>query len=74
MANIHCAAAIPSLIALENHALDLPFWENLVTGLDDPLIVDGYVKVPEKPGLGVDLNYEGIEENLRFPGLFEPNR
>jgi L-alanine-DL-glutamate epimerase-like enolase superfamily enzyme len=72
MANVHCGAAIPSLIALEMHALDLPFWKNLVTGLDDPLIVDGYVKVPDKPGLGIDLNYEGIEANLRFPGLFEP--
>ncbi len=72
MANVHCGAAIPSLIALEMHALDLPFWRDLVTGLDDPLFVDGYVKVPDKPGLGVDLNYEGIEANLRFPGLFEP--
>lgn len=72
MANLHCAAAIPSFMALENHALDLPFWRDLVTGLPENLIEDGYVRVPEKPGLGVDLNYEGIEENLRFPGLFEP--
>jgi len=72
MANLHCAAAISSFVALENHALDLPFWKDLVTGLDDPLIEDGYVAVPEKPGLGVELNYEGIKENLRFPGLFDP--
>ena len=72
MANLHCAAAIPNFVALENHAVDLPFWTDLVTGLDDPLMEDGYVKVPEKPGLGVDLNYEGIRENLRRPGLFEP--
>jgi len=72
MANLHCAAAIPSFIALENHALDLPFWKDLVTGLPEPLIEEGYVRVPEKPGLGVDLNYEGIKANLRFPGLFEP--
>ena len=72
MANLHCAAAIPSFIALENHALDLPFWKGLVTGLEEPLMEDGYVRVPEKPGLGVDLNYDGIEANLRFPGLFEP--
>ena len=72
MANLHCAAAISSFIALENHALDLPFWKDLVTGLAEPLLEDGYVEVPEKPGLGVDLNYEGIEANLRFPGLFEP--
>jgi L-alanine-DL-glutamate epimerase-like enolase superfamily enzyme len=72
MANLHCAAAIPSFIALENHALDLPFWKDLVTGLPEDLIEEGYVRVPEKPGLGVDLNYEGIAANLRFPGLFEP--
>lgn len=72
MANVHCGAAISSFVALENHALDLPFWTDLVTGLDDPFMVDGYAGVPEKPGLGVDLNYEGIEENLRGGGLFEP--
>lgn len=72
MANLHCAAAIPSFLALEHHALDLPFWKGLVTGLPEPLMEEGYVPVPEKPGLGVDLDYEGIEANLRFPGLFEP--
>jgi L-alanine-DL-glutamate epimerase-like enolase superfamily enzyme len=73
MANVHCAAAIPSFVALENHALDLPFWSDLVTGLDEPLIEQGYIRVPDAPGLGVDLNLEGIRENLRPPsGLFEP--
>jgi L-alanine-DL-glutamate epimerase-like enolase superfamily enzyme len=72
MANVHCAAAIPSFVALEHHGLDLPFWESLVTGLPANYMADGYVEVPEKPGLGIDLNYEGIEANLRFPGMFEP--
>lgn len=73
MANLHCGAAIPSLVALENHALDLPFWSNLVTGLPEQLIADGYAAVPDGPGLGVDLNYEGIAANLRSHGdLFEP--
>jgi L-alanine-DL-glutamate epimerase-like enolase superfamily enzyme len=72
MANLHTAAAIPSFVALENHALDLPFWKGLVTGLPEDLMVEGYVDVPDKPGLGVDLDYEGIEASLRFPGLFEP--
>jgi L-alanine-DL-glutamate epimerase-like enolase superfamily enzyme len=73
MANLHCAAAIPSFMALEHHGLDLPFWEGLVTGLPEPLLEDGYARVPEKPGLGVDLNLEGIKANLRPPsGLFEP--
>ncbi len=68
MANVHCAAAIPSFLSQEHHGLDLPFWRTLVTGLDDDYMADGYVKVPEKPGLGVDLNLEAIEENLRTPG------
>ncbi len=72
MANLHTAAAIPSFVALEHHGLDLPFWGSLVTGLPENYIEDGYVAVPDKPGLGVDLDYEGIEANLRFPGLFEP--
>ncbi len=73
MANLHTAAAIPSFVALEHHGLDLPFWKDLVTGLPEPLMEGGYAAVPEKPGLGVDLNYDGIRENLRPPsGLFDP--
>ena len=73
MANLHCAAAIPSLVALEHHGLDLPFWESLVTGLPEPLLEEGYATVPDKPGLGIDLNLDAIAANLRPPsGLFEP--
>jgi L-alanine-DL-glutamate epimerase-like enolase superfamily enzyme len=73
MANVHCAAAIPSFLAVEHHGLDLPFWHSLVTGLDPGYMSDGYVTVPEKPGLGVDLNLEAIAANLRTPGtMFLP--
>ena len=73
MANVHCAAAIRSFIAQEIHSLDIPFWKDLVTGLDDPLMVDGYVRVPDKPGLGVELNYDAIEEHLRpWSSFFGP--
>ncbi|MFL5807636.1 MAG: mandelate racemase/muconate lactonizing enzyme family protein [Roseiflexaceae bacterium] len=73
MANVHCAAAIPSFLSLEHHGLDMPFWESLVTGLPADYMADGYVVVPDTPGLGVDLNLEGIEANLRTPGaMFLP--
>lgn len=73
MANVHTAAAIPSFVALEHHGLDLPFWRDLVTGLPEDYMQGGYVTVPDKPGLGVDLNLEAIRANLRPPsGLFEP--
>jgi L-alanine-DL-glutamate epimerase-like enolase superfamily enzyme len=71
MANVHTAVAMASFVALEHHGLDLPFWPDLVTGLPENYMEGGYVTVPDAPGLGVDLNYEGIEANLRFPGLFE---
>jgi L-alanine-DL-glutamate epimerase-like enolase superfamily enzyme len=72
MANLHTAAAIPSFVALEHHGLDLPFWQGLVTGLPAGYMQGGFVEAPDKPGLGVDLNLEGIRENLRSGGLFEP--
>ena len=73
MANIHTAAAIGSFLACEHHGLDLPFWESLVTGMAPDYMADGYVTVPEKPGLGIDINLEAIEANLRTPGtMFLP--
>ena len=73
MANVHCAAAISSLVAVEHHGLDMPFWTDLVTGLEPDYMAEGYVKVPEAPGLGLDLNLEAVEAHLRYPGtLFQP--
>ncbi|MBS7609612.1 mandelate racemase/muconate lactonizing enzyme family protein [Candidatus Bathyarchaeota archaeon] len=72
MANVHAAASIHNFVALEHHALAIPWWKDLVKGLPDPLLEDGYVRVPHKPGLGIDLNEETIREHLRYPGYFEP--
>lgn len=74
MANVHLAAAIPSLISLEHHGLDSRFWKDLVTGLPEPYIEgDGCTPVPDKPGLGLELNEEVIKEHLRQgSGLFDP--
>jgi L-alanine-DL-glutamate epimerase-like enolase superfamily enzyme len=65
LANIHCAAATQNFIALEHHDVDNPWWEDMVKGIEKPILKDGYVKVPETPGLGVDLNEEVIKEHLR---------
>lgn len=67
MANIHLGAAVTSLTAVEHHGLDLPFWRDLVTGIDPDYMSDGYVTVPDKPGLGIELNEDVITEHLR-PG------
>ena len=74
MASVHCAAATENFIALEHHHVDVPWWEDLVTGLPDPVIQDGFMAVPDAPGLGVELNEEAIREHIseQDPGYLEP--
>jgi L-alanine-DL-glutamate epimerase-like enolase superfamily enzyme len=75
MANVHCAAATENFLVLENHSVDLPWWNDLVEGLPKPIIQDGYIEVPETPGLGItDLNEAVIKEHIdpQRPGYFEP--
>lgn len=75
MANVHCAAATENFLVLENHSVDDPEWSNLVTGLPNPLVQDGYIQVPDKPGLGFDgINAEYLREQIdpERPGVFEP--
>jgi L-alanine-DL-glutamate epimerase-like enolase superfamily enzyme len=72
-AGYHCAATFgPHFLAMENHALDMPWWQDMVTGVPKPIIDKGYVTVPEKPGLGLELNDAVVKEHLRRPGYFEP--
>ena len=58
LASAHFCAAIPNFLVLEYHASQVPFWNDLVEGLPKPLIQDGHIKIPERPGLGVTLNEE----------------
>ena len=64
MASVHCAAATSNFMVLENHSVDNPWWDEMVTGLPNPIIQDGYINVPDTPGLGIDLNEEVIREHL----------
>jgi L-alanine-DL-glutamate epimerase-like enolase superfamily enzyme len=61
---VHAAAATENFLWLEHHAVDSPRFEDLVTGIEKPFVKDGYVKVPEKPGIGVELNEEVVKEFL----------
>lgn len=73
MANVHSAAATENFLALEHHSVDVPWWENLVTGFDGPIVERGFIRVPERPGLGIDLNEEVVREHLlEGTGYFEP--
>ena len=74
MASVHCAAATENFIALEHHHVDVPWWDDLVTGLPKPSVQDGYMTVPDAPGLGIELNEEAIRAHIseKDPGYFEP--
>lgn len=70
LANVHCAAATENFYVLEHHSVDLPWWEDLIDGIEKPLVVDGYARVPEAPGLGFgELNEAAIRERMdKRPG------
>lgn len=63
IATCHVMAAIPNFLVLEFHHLGEPLWNELIN--ESPLIQDGYITVPDLPGLGVTLNEEVIKENAR---------
>lgn len=73
MANVHCAAASQNFLALENHSLDVLWWNDLVDGLPKPIVNHGFIAVPEKPGLGITLNEDAVRQHLMpGTGFFEP--
>ena len=74
MASVHCAAATENFIALEHHFADVPFWNDFIDGVPKPIIQDGYIPVPEGPGLGFTLNEDVVREHLVEwdRGFFEP--
>ena len=71
-ANVHCAAATENFLVLEIHSVDVPYWNDLVDGVDKPIVDRGFIKVPEAPGLGVTLNEEAVKKHIREGGYFEP--
>jgi len=56
LTSAHFCAAIPNFLVLEFHASDVPFWNDLVDGIQKPLIQHGSIQLPKGPGLGVKLN------------------
>lgn len=70
---VHSAAATENFLWLEHHAVDKPRFDDLVTGIPKPIVQNGYVSVPEKPGIGVELNEDVVKEFLhKGEKLFAP--
>jgi len=62
-ASVHAAAATENFIWLEHHSVENENWYSLISG-DTTVFDNGYVPVPEKPGLGFELNTEAVEKLL----------
>lgn len=75
MAAAHVATATENFMALEYHSADVDWWDDIVTGLPKPLVKDGFITVPDKPGLGIDdVVDEVISRHLQpgVAGIWEP--
>jgi galactonate dehydratase len=63
MATAHVCASVPNFHILEWQTLSdtEPKWKEIVT-YDKPFIEKGFLVVSDKPGIGVELNLEGLKK------------
>lgn len=66
MAACHVLASIPNFLLLEFHALNIPWWSDLCEG-DHPFVDKGFMRVSERPGIGVELN-DTVAKSLLWNG------
>jgi gluconate/galactonate dehydratase len=70
MASAQVGAAVSNALAVEYHSYELPWWSDLV---EEPVIEDGHVEIPEEPGLGVTLDLDVVAEHMvDGETLFDP--
>jgi L-alanine-DL-glutamate epimerase-like enolase superfamily enzyme len=65
MANVHSAAATQNVVALEYNSYGRQGYEDLVTKIPKPIVDKGYIRVPDTPGLGIDLNDEVLKDMIK---------
>ncbi len=63
MAAAHACAAIRNFVALEFHAIGLPWWQDVVRS-PRPVIKDGYIRLEDRPGLGVEVNADEVMKHV----------
>ena len=73
MASCHVCAAVPNFLVLEWHWIQrLDLWRSFVQ--EGEIIEKGFVAVPDRPGIGVEMNEEAARK-AQVPGSswFEPS-
>ncbi|MDZ5811402.1 mandelate racemase/muconate lactonizing enzyme family protein [Halorubrum sp. AD140] len=64
LAGVHVGAAVSNFFALEFHAREISWWDDLLVR-EEPLIQDGRIEVPDGPGLGIELDWDVLEEHRK---------
>lgn len=55
-ANIHIDASTPNFLIQEFFTRDIPLYEEVLKDASFPMPKDGFIDLPTKPGLGIDLD------------------
>jgi L-alanine-DL-glutamate epimerase-like enolase superfamily enzyme len=63
IATVHWAAAVRDFLGAET-VIGLGNWMDDVILRDGPIVKDGHIAVPSKPGLGIELNKDVVKANL----------
>jgi L-alanine-DL-glutamate epimerase-like enolase superfamily enzyme len=62
---VQVSAVLPqNYIAFEYPVARPSWWYDIVTGLPDPIVKNGFIDVWDRPGLGVEFNVEKAKEHL----------
>ena len=62
---VQVSATLPqNYIAFEYPVGSPEWWRDIVEGLPDPIVKDGFIEVWDRPGLGVELNPEATKKYL----------
>jgi L-alanine-DL-glutamate epimerase-like enolase superfamily enzyme len=59
MATVQIGATVPNFVALEYHAREVSWWDDLLIR-EEPIIQNGRIQVPDGPGLGIELDWEAV--------------
>ena len=64
-AQVHMGATLPqNYIAFEYAKGDPEWWYDIVDGLPDPIVKNGFIDVWDKPGLGITFNVKAAKAHL----------
>jgi galactonate dehydratase len=66
MASAHVCASIPNFFMLESNQKTVSDWEGIV--VDPPVIRNSFLKVSDKPGIGLEIVEEGLRK-YATPGI-----